>query len=80
MNLLLGVLTLIAVVAIAAGLTALAIGAVLRDRRGTSGALSSAALTIQALLEPEKKKVVEVMQAREEREEGDESGGPPLGG
>jgi hypothetical protein len=74
MNLLLGVLTLIAVVALAGGLTALAIGAVLRDRRGTSGTLSSAALTIQALLEPEKQKVVETMEARDEREDRDESG------
>jgi hypothetical protein len=37
-----------------------------RGKHGTSGSLSSAALEIQSLLEPEKKRVVETMRAEEE--------------
>ncbi len=74
LNLLLGILALLAIVAVIAGLLALVIGAMLRDKHGTSGSLSSAALNVQSLLEPEKKKVVETMQEMEERAESDESG------
>ena len=77
MNLLLGTLTLIAIVALIGGVTALAIRAMLQEKHGTSGALSNAALNVQSLLEPEKKKVVETIQAMEERGESDESGDPP---
>ena len=75
MNLLLGMLTIIAVAALIGGLSAWAIAAMLREKHGTSGALSAAALNVQSLLEPEKKKVVETMQEMEERSESDESGG-----
>ena len=74
LRLLLGILALLAVVAVVAGLLALVIGAMRRDTHGTSGTLSSAALNVQSLLEPEKKKVVETMQSMEERAESDESG------
>lgn len=73
MNFVLGILALLAILVVAGGLLALAVSAVRRDTHGTSGTLSSAALELQSLLEPEKKKVIETMQAREERAESDES-------
>jgi uncharacterized membrane protein len=43
-----------------------------RGKHGTSGSLSSAALEIQSLLQPEKKRVVETMRAEEESEDEDD--------
>lgn len=48
-----------------------------RHKRGSSGSLGSAFLEVQALLEPGKRHVLEVV--REEDEEQDPSGDPPDG-
>jgi hypothetical protein len=69
----------------AIGVTILLIGAALiagiaRERKhGTSGSLSSAALEIQSLLEPDKKRAAETMRAEteDEREEDDRLQSPP---
>jgi hypothetical protein len=61
-------------------LCVLAIGRIARSRgkHGTSGSLSSAALEIQSLLEPEKKRAVETMRAEEESgDEDDQLQSPP---
>lgn len=75
MSLVLGLSSLLGILAAVACVTALAVAAVVRDRkRGTSGTLSNAALEIQSLLEPDKKKTIEMMRARDERKERDEQG------
>lgn len=76
MNVFLGVLAILAIIAVVAVITALAIGEIVRDkkRHGTSGTLSTAALEMQSLLEPGKKRVVEAMHEVEERAASDESG------
>lgn len=73
MSLLLGSLALIGIVVLIALLGAGAIAMIARSRskHGTSGSLSSAALEIQSLLEPEKKRVVETMRAASEAEDED---------
>jgi hypothetical protein len=73
MSLLLGSLALIGIVVLIVLLGAGAIAMIARSRgkHGTSGSLSSAALEIQSLLEPEKKRVVETMRAAEESEDDD---------
>ena len=43
-----------------------------RDAHGTSGSLSSAALEIQSLLEPDKKRAVETMRFEQESEDEDD--------
>jgi hypothetical protein len=74
-NLLLGVLCIIGIVLCVGFILAVAVIALKRDSsHGTSGTLSGAAPEIQSLLEPEKKKVVETMRARDERSEADQSG------
>jgi hypothetical protein len=74
MNLLFGALLIVGIGVLVVLLAALAIAAVSRSRgkHGTSGSLSSAALEIQSLLEPEKKRVVETMRAEEESEDEDD--------
>lgn len=75
MNLVLGILIIIGILLCVAFVLAVAVIAIRRDKsHGTSGTLSGAALEIQSLLEPEKKKVVETMRARAERSEDDQSG------
>ena len=75
MNLLLGILCIIGIVLCVAFILAVAVIAIRGDKsHGTSGTLSGAALEIQSLLEPEKKKVIETMRAREERSEEDHAG------
>ena len=75
MTLLLGILAILGIVLAVAFITAVAIAALVRDKkRGTSGTVSSAALEIQSLLEPDRKKAVETMQAMEEREAEDQAG------
>ena len=54
------------------GIAAIAVVTRSRGKHGTSGSLSSAALEIQSLLEPEKKRVVETMRAEEESEDEDD--------
>ena len=73
MSLLFGSLVLIGIVALIVLLGAGAIAMIARSRskHGTSGSLSSAALEIQSLLEPEKKRVVETMRAAAEAEDED---------
>ncbi len=73
MSLLLGSLALIGIVVLIVLLGAGAIAMIARSRskHGTSGSLSSAALEIQSLLEPEKKRVVETMRAAAEAEDAD---------
>lgn len=71
MNLVLGT---VAILAIGAFIVLLGVGAIAmiarsRKRHGTSGSLSSAALEIQSLLEPEKKRVAETIRAAEESED-----------
>lgn len=51
---------------------AIAISLINRSKRGTSGALSTAALEVQSLLEPSKKNVVETMHEQDEREDDDD--------
>lgn len=56
----------LAIIAIGVLIVLLGVAAIVRIKRsgrkhGTSGSLSSAALEIQSLLEPEKKRVVETM-------------------
>ncbi len=73
MSLVLGSLALIGIVVLIMLLGAGGIAMIARSRgkHGTSGSLSSAALEIQSLLEPEKKRVVETMRAAEESEDDD---------
>jgi hypothetical protein len=73
MSLVLGSLALIGIVVLIVllGVGAIAMIARSRGKHGTSGSLSSAALEIQSLLEPEKKRVVETMRAAEESEDED---------
>jgi hypothetical protein len=77
MSLVLGSLALIGVVVLIVLLAAGAIAMIARNRgkHGTSGSLSSAALEIQSLLEPEKKLVVETMRVAAEAEDADEIDG-----
>ena len=50
-----------------------AISSIVRSKKqGTSGSLGAAALEIQSLLEPEKKRVVETMRVAEEAEDEDD--------
>ena len=74
MNLLFGSLLIVGIGALILFLGVVAIAAISRSRgkHGTSGSLSSAALEIQSLLEPEKKRVVETMRAEEESEDEDD--------
>jgi hypothetical protein len=74
MNLILGSLLIVGIGALILLLGVIAISAISRSRgkHGTSGSLSSAALEIQSLLEPEKKRVVETMRAKEESEDEDD--------
>ena len=77
MSFLFGSVALLAIVAVVALLCAAAIAGIMRSRgnHGTSGSLSSAALEIQALLEPEKKRVVEAIRVAAEAEDEDDQGG-----
>jgi hypothetical protein len=74
MNLVFGALLIVGIGILVVLLGVLAIAAMSRSRgkHGTSGSLSSAALEIQSLLEPEKKRVVETMRAEEESEDEDD--------
>jgi hypothetical protein len=74
MNLVFGSLLLVGIGILVVLLGVFAIAAISRSRgkHGTSGSLSSAALEIQSLLEPEKKRVVETMRAEEESEDEDD--------
>jgi hypothetical protein len=77
MSLILGSLAIIAIAAASLLLSAGAIAMIARSRgrHGTSGSLSSAALEIQSLLEPEKKRVVETMRMTTERADEDDQDG-----
>jgi hypothetical protein len=80
MSLVFGSLLIIGVGALVVLLCVIAIAGISRSRgrHGTSGSLSSAALEIQSLLEPEKKRVVETMRAEEESgDEDDQLQSPP---
>jgi hypothetical protein len=80
MNLVFGSLLIIGFGVLILLLGVIAIAAISRSRgkHGTSGSLSSAALEIQSLLEPEKKRVVETMRAEEESgDEDDQLQSPP---
>ena len=74
MNLVFGSLLIVGIGVLILLLGVIAIAAISRSRgrHGTSGSLSSAALEIQSLLEPEKKRVVETMRADEESEDEDD--------
>ena len=74
MNVVLGATAIIAIGVVIVLLAAGAIAVITRSSRkhGTSGSLSSAALEIQSLLEPEKKRVVETIRAEEESEDEDD--------
>jgi hypothetical protein len=73
MNLVLGGVAIIAIAVfiVLLGVAAIAMVARSRGRHGTSGTLSSAALEIQSLLEPEKKRAAETIHARDESEDED---------
>ena len=73
MSLVLGSFALIAIVTLIVLLGVAAVHMVTRTRgkHGTSGSLSAAALEIQSLLQPEKKRVVETMRLSEESEDAD---------
>ena len=73
MNLVLGGLAILAIVAfiVLLGVGAITMVARSRGKHGTSGSLSSAALEIQSLLEPEKKRVAETIQVADESEDED---------
>jgi hypothetical protein len=77
MSLVLGSLALIGIVVliVLVGAGAIAMIARSRSKHGTSGSLSSAALEIQSLLEPEKKRVVETMRVAAEAEDADQIDG-----
>jgi len=80
MQALLGCAFLLLIVVAAIALLALGILMIRRDaKHGASGALSAAALELQSLLEPPKKKVVEAQHELEEVDERDEAtpGGEP---
>jgi len=74
MSIVLGAIAIIAIAVVVVLLAAAAIVSITRSSRkhGTSGSLSAAALEIQSLLEPEKKRVVETMRAEEESEDEDD--------
>ena len=74
MSLVLGAIAIIGIGVVIVLLAAAAIVSITRSSRkhGTSGSLSAAALEIQSLLEPEKKRVVETMRAEEESEDEDD--------
>jgi hypothetical protein len=74
MSLVIGALLIVGIGVLVVLLGVIAIAAISRSRgkHGTSGSLSSAALEIQSLLEPEKKRVVETMRAEEESEDEDD--------
>jgi len=74
MNLVFGALLIIGIGVLIVLLAVVGIAIITRSRskHGTSGSLSSAALEIQSLLEPEKKRVVETMRAEEESEDEDD--------
>ena len=74
MSLILGALLIVAigVLVVLLGVAAIATISRSRGKHGTSGSLSSAALEIQSLLEPEKKRVVETMRAEVESEDEDD--------
>jgi hypothetical protein len=74
MSLLFGSLLIVGMGVLVVLLCVIAIARISRSRgkHGTSGSLSSAALEIQSLLEPEKKRVVETMRAEEETEDEDD--------
>jgi hypothetical protein len=74
MSLILGALLIIGIVVFIVLLCVAAIAMISRRRgkHGTSGSLSSAALEIQSILEPEKKRVVETMRAEQESEDEDD--------
>jgi len=74
MNLVFGALLILGIGALIVLLGVIAIGTISRSRgkHGTSGSLSSAALEIQSILEPEKKRVVETMRAEEASEDEDD--------
>lgn len=72
----LGILLILLGVAAVFLLLLLAVRSMLRDRRhGSSGALASAVLEVESLLDPSKRHVQESVQSEEE--EDDESGDPP---
>ena len=79
MQILLGVLFLLAIVIAAFALLAVGISMISKEKHRTSGAFSSAALELQSLLEPSKKKVVEAQHQQEEIDERGEAtpGGAP---
>jgi|GEM_PF-784965 len=74
MNPVFGALLIVGIGVLIVLLCAVAIVRMLRSRgkHGTSGSLSSAALEIQSILEPEKKRVVETMRAEEESQDEDD--------
>ncbi|HEV7425040.1 MAG TPA: hypothetical protein VGQ46_01635 [Thermoanaerobaculia bacterium] len=74
MNLVFGSLLIVGIGVLVVLVTVVAIAAISRSRgkHGTSGSLSSAALEIQSLLQPEKKRVVETMRAEQESEDEDD--------
>ncbi|HEX7149858.1 MAG TPA: hypothetical protein VF618_00100 [Thermoanaerobaculia bacterium] len=76
MTILLGVLTLLAIVAAVIGLLALSVTLMRKDRdHGTSGALGSAMLEVESVFTPQKRHVIESVRA--EASEEDDAGGPP---
>ena len=77
MDLLLGILTIIAIFFAIIVIAVFAIRAVIRDRdHARSGSLSSAVLEVQSILEPGKRHVVEQRQAEDEAGDEDTIAGP----
>jgi hypothetical protein len=73
MSLVFGCLAIIVVGGFILLLGAAAIAGIARSKKqGTSGSRASAALEIQSLLEPEKKRVVETMRHEQEAEDEDD--------
>jgi len=73
MSLVFGCLAIIVAGGLILLLGAAAIAGIARSKKqGTSGSLGSAALEIQSLLEPEKKRVVETMRFEQEAEDEDD--------
>jgi len=74
MNLVFGALLIVGIGVLIVLLAVVGIAIITRSRgkHGTSGSLSSAALEIQSLLQPEKKRVVETMRAEAESEDEDD--------
>lgn len=79
MRIVLGILFVIAAVAVAGMLTTAAIVAIRRDRgkHGSSGALGVAMLEIQSVLEPSKRHAVVAVRDDADSTSGDDSGEPP---